>query len=180
MRRIAVKWEAMQPNMNTCSIFMLKAKDAAVLAALEAGCFSTAWSAERYAALLSAAEEAASGNQAALPSFCVFGLRAGQGGADTLDAYISLGLHLSAGEAEIYNIAVREDRRRLGLGGRLLVHALREAALAGFTRALLEVRTGNTAALPLYAQAGFRECGRRRRYYADTDEDALVLSRNLS
>jgi ribosomal-protein-alanine N-acetyltransferase len=51
--------------------------------------------------------------------------------------------------------------------------------LSGCARALLEVRAGNVAALALYARAGFQECGRRKRYYADTDEDALVLCRDL-
>jgi ribosomal-protein-alanine N-acetyltransferase len=166
----------MQPDTYHHSIVMLKAKDAAGLAALEAECFSTSWSEERYAALLSAAHDAASGGPDALPSFCAFGLRAGKRG---LDAYISLGLHHAAGEMEIYNIAVRETRRQRGYGRRLLVHALREAALSGCTRALLEVRAGNSAALALYTRLGFRECGRRKRYYADTGEDALVLCRDL-
>ena len=171
MRRNALQYSAMQPDKPRYSIVMLKAKDAAALAALEAACFSTAWSEERYAALLSAAHDTT-----VLPGFCVFGLRASRSG---LDAYISLGLHHAAGEAEIYNIAVREACRQRGHGGRLLMHALREAALSGCTRALLEVRAGNEAALALYARAGFQECGRRKRYYADTDEDALVLCRDL-
>jgi ribosomal-protein-alanine N-acetyltransferase len=169
---------------------MLKAKDAADLADLEAECFSTAWSAERYAALLSAPPASPLRwplrglrgplqKGGALPGFCAFGLRAPRVSGGALDAYISLSLHPAAGEAEIYNIAVRETNRQRGLGKRLLVHALREAALAGCTRALLEVRAGNAAALALYTHAGFRECGRRKRYYADTDEDALVLCRDL-
>jgi ribosomal-protein-alanine N-acetyltransferase len=111
-----------------------------------------------------------------LPGFCVFGLRADHGG---LDAYISLGLHTVAGDVDIYNIAVREACRPRGYGKRLLIHALREAALSGCTRALLEVRAGNIAALALYTRAGFQECGRRKRYYADTDEDARVFCRDL-
>ena len=163
----------MQPDANRSSIFTLKEKDAALLAGMEAACFSTAWSADRYAELLRACDGPEGPLSAA---FCVFGMRSGSSG---LDAYISLGLHQTVGEIEIYNIAVRDDRRQHGFGKKLLVHALREAALAGFTRALLEVRTGNTAALALYASTGFRECGRRKGYYADTGEDALVLSRDL-
>jgi ribosomal-protein-alanine N-acetyltransferase len=170
---------------------MLKAKDAAALAALEAACFSTAWSEERYAVLLCAVHDAAGlgparregaahpyvrRKAAVLPGFCVFGLRTGR---DSLDAYISLGLHYAAGEVEIYNIAVREACRQRGHGGRLLMHALREATLSGCTRALLEVRAGNVAALALYTRAGFQEYGRRKHYYTDTGEDALVLCRDL-
>ena len=160
---------------NCGSIVMLKAKDAASLAALEVACFSTAWSEERYAALLNA-DDALPGDPALLPRFCVFGLRTRDA---RLDAYISLGMHHAAGEVEIYNIAVRETRRQRGYGRRLLIHALREAALSGCVRALLEVRASNTAALALYASAGFQECGRRKRYYTDTDEYALVLCRDL-
>ena len=166
----------MQPNAPHHTIIMLKAKDAAALSALEAECFSTTWSEERYAALLSAVPARPLQGQDALPGFCAFGLRAK---VDSLDAYISLGLHLAAGEVEIYNIAVRETHRQRGHGRRLLIHALREAALSGCTRALLEVRAGNTAALALYTRTGFQECGRRKRYYADTGEDALVLCRDL-
>jgi len=170
----------MQRNATHYTIIRLKAKDAAALADLEAECFSTAWSAERYAALLNAAPVSSlrgpAQDEGALPGFCAFGLRAQSGG---LDAYISLGLHSAAGELEIYNIAVRKTSRQRGHGRRLLAHALREAALSGCTRALLEVRAGNAAALALYTRTGFQECGRRRRYYADTDEDALVLCRDL-
>lgn len=165
----------MQTDRMPYSIFMLKEKDAPALAALEAECFSTAWDKERYAALLRAAEKSACAASAPLPAFCVFGLRDARGG---LEAYISLGLP-TGGEAEIYNIAVRKARRGLGLGRRLLRHALEQCALANFCRIFLEVRTGNAAALALYTGAGFQECGRRKRYYADTGEDALVLTRAL-
>jgi len=180
----------MQPDAHHHTIIMLKAKDAAALAALEAECFSTAWSEERYVALLSASPASPLRwplrglrgpvqEGGALPGFCAFGLCAPRISGGDLDAYISLSLHPAAGEAEIYNIAVRETHRQRGLGKRLLVHALREAALSGCTRALLEVRVGNAAALALYTRTGFQECGRRKRYYADTGEDALVLCRDL-
>lgn len=157
------------------SIVALGAKDAGELAALEAECFSMPWSEESYRDILGAVDRALAGKTPSwneLPPFMAFGLREPGG---SLAAYISLGLHHAAAELEIYNIAVRASARRRGYGKALLSRALAMAAAGGVTRAVLEVRTGNTAALALYAGAGFVECGRRKGYYTDTGEDALVL-----
>jgi ribosomal-protein-alanine N-acetyltransferase len=58
---------------------------------------------------------------------------------------------------------------------RLLQHVLDRAAEKGAQRASLEVRAGNAAARALYASFGFEEVGRRKRYYHDNGEDALLL-----
>jgi ribosomal-protein-alanine N-acetyltransferase len=42
--------------------------------------------------------------------------------------------------------------------------------------AWLEVRPSNTAARALYESFGFQEVGRRPLYYADTEEDAILLA----
>lgn len=167
----------------TCTILPLKAKDAPELAALEAANFSTSWTAEQYAALLRTAPAQAAGEEFLLlgriggvPSFLVFGLRCGGG---ELAAYVSLEVLPGAAEMEIYNIAVQKGCRREGYGRMLLSLVLRAARRGGIGRALLEVREGNSVALGLYASAGFVECGRRKGYYADTGEDALVLCRAL-
>jgi ribosomal-protein-alanine N-acetyltransferase len=163
------------------SIFPLKEKDASELAALEAACFSSAWSGEQYARLLRGVEEAltraAASARGNCPPFLVIGARAPTG---RLAAYISLGLHSASGEMEIYSIAVHGDFRRQGLGRTLLERALDIGKGLDLTRALLEVRTGNAAALALYFSVGFCRRGRRKAYYADTGEDALVLSRELT
>lgn len=78
-------------------------------------------------------------------------------------------------QAELANIAVREEARGRGLGARLLQHALDRARVAGVRTVYLEVRVSNEAALRMYRRAGFRETGRRRGYYTDPPEDALVL-----
>lgn len=167
------------PDAGDTSIVVLGEKDAAELAALEGECFSTPWSEERYRDILGAVDKALKNTDGAwekLPPFMAFGLR-GKDGA--LAAYISLGLHHAAGELEIYNIAVRQSMRRRGHGTVLLESVLGAARRNGVSRAVLEVRTGNTSALALYARAGFVECGRRKGYYADTGEDALVLCLNM-
>lgn len=167
------------PPEGSYSIVVLGEKDADDLAALEAACFSTAWTGERYRDILAAVDKALARKDAACsppPPFMAYGLRERDG---TLAAYISLGLHHAAGELEVYNIAVRADLRRKGYGSALLNAALCGAKRGRFCRALLEVRTGNKAALALYARTGFLECGRRKGYYADTGEDALVLCLEL-
>lgn len=78
-------------------------------------------------------------------------------------------------QAELANIAVREEARGRGLGARLLQHALDRARVAGVRTVYLEVRVSNEAARRMYRRAGFRETGRRRGYYTDPPEDALVL-----
>lgn len=83
-------------------------------------------------------------------------------------------------EAEVLNLAVAPAARRLGVGSRLLDHALREAARQGAQRVFLEVRETNQSALALYQQYGFAVSMRRVGYYADPPADALVLVKELS
>ncbi len=61
----------------------------------------------------------------------------------------------------------------------LLGAALGAAAGRGATGAVLEVRASNLAAQALYARFGFRVAGRRKNYYRDPPEDALVMTRPL-
>jgi len=85
----------------------------------------------------------------------------------------------SAGELHINNIAIREEFRRQGIGRKLLGAALEFGARAGALEAILEVRAGNHAAQYLYAAFGFAPAGRRRNYYRQPAEDALVMTLRL-
>lgn len=78
-------------------------------------------------------------------------------------------------EAHITLLGVDPGYRRLGLGQWLLCALLRQGCQRGLERATLEVRISNQSAIALYQKLGFREAGRRRRYYQDTGEDALIL-----
>ena len=88
-------------------------------------------------------------------------------------------VQLVADELEIHDLTVRQSRRREGLGRALLVATLSWAAHRGAQQAHLEVRAGNGPALALYGAAGFRQTGRRRGYYRQPEEDALLLARGL-
>jgi ribosomal-protein-alanine N-acetyltransferase len=84
-----------------------------------------------------------------------------------------------ADEVHILNVAVRPEERRRGLAARLVSHMV-EQAKRGKARVLsLEVRVSNLAALGLYRRFGFRDVGRRPRYYADNGEDALLMDLEL-
>lgn len=80
-------------------------------------------------------------------------------------------------EAHITIVAVHPNYQGQGLGQALLYALLEKARQRGMERATLEVRASNQPALLLYEKFGFREAGRRRRYYEDTGEDALILWR---
>lgn len=83
----------------------------------------------------------------------------------------------AADEAELANLAVVPETRGRGVGRRLLGAALAAATEAGARAVYLEVRASNTVAQHLYAASGFVPVGRRRGYYRDPDEDALVMRR---
>lgn len=80
-------------------------------------------------------------------------------------------------EAHITILAVHPHYQRQGLGQAILLALLQVAADRGLERATLEVRASNQPALFLYQKFGFKIAGRRRRYYKDTNEDALILWR---
>jgi len=86
---------------------------------------------------------------------------------------------LIAGELHVNNVAVREEFRRQGIAARLLGAVLGWARGRGAGIAVLEVREGNQPAQALYSRCGFRTVGRRRGYYRQPLEDALLMSFSL-
>ncbi|HJX82827.1 MAG TPA: ribosomal protein S18-alanine N-acetyltransferase, partial [Candidatus Angelobacter sp.] len=76
---------------------------------------------------------------------------------------------------EIENIAVHGPARRRGLGSYLLGEFLNLARNRGGKQVFLEVRESNQAARSLYEKWAFIECGRRKSYYQDPAEDAVIL-----
>lgn len=86
-----------------------------------------------------------------------------------------LGIWISFDTADLCNMAVMYECRRKHLGQQLLQKGLRLAASGGVERMLLEVREANEAAIRLYSSNGFIEIGRRKEYYSNPTEDALLM-----
>ena len=78
----------------------------------------------------------------------------------------------------LMNIAVDPSRQRQGIASALL-DRLFEQADKPSEQYTLEVRTSNEAAIRLYERYGFRPAGRRRAYYHDNREDALIMWRTV-
>jgi len=79
-------------------------------------------------------------------------------------------------EAHVATIATHPDFRRQGIGQKLLSHALQKLLEQGAQSSFLEVRESNIAAQAMYRKFGYEETGRRRRYYKDNDEDAILMN----
>lgn len=88
----------------------------------------------------------------------------------------------TADEAELLTLAVRADRRRLGVGRALVQAVIERVRQRGGRVLFLEVGIDNPPARSLYTQAGFTEVGRRAAYYKRPGgfADALVLRLLLS
>ena len=78
-------------------------------------------------------------------------------------------------EAHITILAVHPQYHGQGLGKALLYSLLRTATDLGLETATLEVRDSNLVAISLYEKFGFKTAGKRRAYYKDNNEDALIL-----
>ena len=85
-----------------------------------------------------------------------------------------------APEWELENIAVAPDTRRQGIGERLLNALLTRAKETNSEVVFLQVRESNTAAMRLYEKAGFHQTGRRKSYYTQPQEDAILYRQELS
>ena len=106
----------------------------------------------------------------------------GGGAREAADATPVVGylcLWAVADEVHVTNLAVHPAWRGEGVGRLLLGTLLARHQALGARRAFLEVRPGNAEARRLYEGLGFREVGRRRGYYVDTGEDALLLEARL-
>lgn len=78
-------------------------------------------------------------------------------------------------EGHITNIAVHPEYRSKGIGSKIMEGLIDLAKKNGITAMTLEVRESNITAQHLYAKYGFRQLGRRKRYYQDNNEDAIIM-----
>ncbi|NMA17629.1 MAG: GNAT family N-acetyltransferase [Clostridiaceae bacterium] len=77
---------------------------------------------------------------------------------------------------EIQRIAVLPDVRNLGIGALLMTEVMRRGKAMEAASIMLEVSEGNSHARRLYSAFGFKVVGRRKSYYADTGEDAVLMT----
>lgn len=78
-------------------------------------------------------------------------------------------------EGHITTVAVDDAWRRRGLASRLLAVTTRRAIACGAEHLTLEVRAGNAGAQELYRRFGYAPAGIRPRYYAENNEDAVIM-----
>jgi ribosomal-protein-alanine N-acetyltransferase len=78
-------------------------------------------------------------------------------------------------QGELGNVAVAPPARGRGVGAMLVKEIVARASKRGVRELFLEVRPSNTHARTLYGKFGFEQVGRRRNYYQEPTEDALVL-----
>jgi ribosomal-protein-alanine N-acetyltransferase len=144
--------------MPELTIGLMKESDIDRVHAIETACFAAPWSRESFR--LEVTENA-----------CARYLVLREDG----HAVAYGGMWFVLDEGHITNIAVRPDRRRLGYGEMVTRAMIRLAADSGMSFLTLECRRSNIAAQAMYRKLGFVDVGYRRRYYADNNEDALIM-----
>ena len=127
------------------------------VAELEKVCFSTPWSEQSIAQELH--------NPISLWLLAVEG--------ESLAGYV--GSKTVMGETDMMNLAVAPQRRRQGIGRRLVEELTARLARMGSRSLTLEVRASNVPARALYEAMGFVQTGLRRGYYRSPREDGLIL-----
>ena len=140
-------------------ITLMRVEDVEAVHAIEEACFATPWS---LASFLYEVTE----NQ------CARYLVMREDG----ECVAYAGMWFVLDEAHVTNIAVRPDRRGLGYGKAITKALVQLAADSGMTWMTLECRRSNAVAQALYRKLGFTEVGFRKRYYADNNEDALIMA----
>ena len=78
-------------------------------------------------------------------------------------------------EADVNRVAVHPLYRNKGIAGKCLSAVLDDARRAGAGSIMLEVREANRSAISLYKDCGFRVISKRRNYYRETGENALIM-----
>ena len=81
-------------------------------------------------------------------------------------------------EAELLKVAVSLKRQRQGVATLLLQEFITQLTKNGVAQIFLEVRAANSPALALYQQSGWKENGKRKQYYTNPVDDAVLLVRN--
>lgn len=142
----------------TANIVPMQESHVAEIAEIEKQCFSVPWSENGIRAELD--------DKTARFLVCVSG--------DRVLGYV--GVHEVCEEAYIANIAVCNGYRRFGIGEELMESAEDEARMRGCEFISLEVRKSNESAVALYKKLGYNIAGKRKNFYSDPPEDALIMT----
>lgn len=88
-----------------------------------------------------------------------------------------IGMTLSIDEGYILNVAVLPQYRKQGVGRKLVESLISFGENNKLVFITLEVRESNIPAISLYTQYGFSQVGKRKNYYSNPSEDALLLTK---
>ena len=169
----------MEVANRTVSVRLAELGDVAAVTAIESVSFSDPWSREAFESSLALSHirffvaETADGESDSASRAS----SRGESGEVVLLGYV-VALVLGD-EGEIADLAVAPAARRRGVGAMLLDRVTVEAGYLGLRSLYLEVRESNVAARVLYESRDFLPVGRRRAYYRNPTEDALLLRRDL-
>lgn len=152
----------MSNSRNETKIRTASANDLDAIEAIEAVCFSDAWSKRAFSDYFE--------NTAA---YCLVLESDG-----VIEGYICT--YCLYGECEIVNLAVSPKCRRRGYAQALLQAILSHARSNAFSKVMLEVRRSNTAAAALYEKNGFLPIAVRKNYYTKPKEDAILMDLSLA
>lgn len=150
----------------TMQVGQVRNEDIAAIADIERRSFSDPWSEHSFRDVL---------GHSRMFFACARAVGAGSAAHRVLGYVVAW---FAGGQGEIANLAVDPDARGRGIGSALLDAALDEARHQKTDEVFLEVRSSNLRARQLYESRGFAEVGRRRRYYRQPVEDAVILRRS--
>lgn len=151
----------MPPEDGAIHYRMLDAEDLDALTALDKLCFAKAWSRADFEGDLAGSRKAvyagAFNSRGELTGFA--------------------GIVYLLDEGDVNRVAVHPLYRAGGIGGHCLRMAMEAAERDSMKKLLLEVKEGNRSAISLYKDCGFRVISKRKGYYSDTGENALIMQR---
>ncbi len=147
------------------SISKASLEDLEAILEIEKVSFSVPWSRKSFEAELQ-------GNEFSI--MLVARSKDSSGGSGPLAGYICFWLVFD--ELRFLNLAVLPQLRRHGVASQLVTEAIGLGFSKGARRGLLEVRESNRAAQELYKKFGFSVYAKRKSYYTNPDEDAILMS----
>lgn len=82
-------------------------------------------------------------------------------------------------EAHITNVCIDPMYRKKGLASILLNEVIKKCINIDIMSITLEVRESNESAIKLYSKFGFKDEGKRKNFYKNPKEDALIMWKRI-